>query len=127
MKRAALILLVAAMAAGAWQTTPQWIYGWNGAPIWLRLGPTLVLTNGQLDVSLPGISAPLPRKYGAVLTYDATKKAWPLPNTQAESIAVYVNGVRYSAVNYTISGGLLVAKGPNMAPEHEVMIDYDAR
>ncbi len=121
-----LLSLAAVCVAVAWQgSSPVWMYGWNGGPLWMRLGPTLAVTNGQMDIVLPPVvSAPV-RRRDVLLAYDAVAKGWKIP-AGATNLEIHVNGIRYRSANYTISNaGVLAATFGNMLPEHEVTIDYD--
>lgn len=116
-------VLALALGASAFQGTPatMWIYGWNGGPVWLRLGPTLPITNGQIDVVLPPTTA---RRVNVAVAYEVAAKGWKLP-ANASNLTVYVNGLRYSPANYKVAAGLMTANFGNLLPEHEVVIDYD--
>jgi hypothetical protein len=118
------IAIALLMACGATAQGPAvtWIYVWlNGRADWFTLGPTLKVTNKQLDVSLPPAKV---RRYDVALVYDPAKNGWPLP-AGATNLVVIVGGLRYSPSNYTIAAGVLVAKFSNMDPSLEVLIDYD--
>lgn len=128
MKRAIVVGLILAAAMVAWQTTPPaptWVSVWNGRIGWLRLGPTLSVSNGQIDVALPPVTV---RKYRVKLAYDAAAGGWRLP-AGAANVAVYCNGLAYDAEDFSIVAGVVVPKvsgaTSNMQVDFKVSADYD--
>jgi hypothetical protein len=119
-----LLLLAGAIGASA-QTPPAsvWvsIYVEGVRIMWYRLGPTLQVANGQIDVALP--PAPV-RVTGAVLSWDANAKGWRIP-ADATQVKLFVNGLRFSAADFSLTGGLIQAKADNMQPGFVVIADYE--
>ncbi len=131
MKRFIVVGLILAAASLVWAFSPQGapatviVYAVDlstGRVTWLRLGPTLSISNGQIDAVLPPVRA---RRYRVRLAYDATARGWKLPAGVA-NVAIYVNGVGYDSEDFTVTGDLVTAKFPNsMLPEHKVTADFD--
>lgn len=123
LKRFAPVLIVlAAVALLAAQVTYQ-IPVWTGRSYTFpRLGPTLTIANGQLDVVQTSAKV---RRYGVVLAYNTATISWTVPATAA-NIVVYCNGLRYTvAIDYTVTATGIKATGENMLPEYLVTADYD--
>jgi len=124
MKRLLIALILAGTAMG--QTLPVWSA--SNVISWVKIGTTLAVTNGTLDV-VP-VAPPKPtRVYGVALTASATG-TFIVPDTSATlaNVVVYVNGLRYhSPKDYTISGAVITPTPPatNWPTIPDVFVDYD--
>jgi hypothetical protein len=106
---------------------------WLGKPAWVKLGPTLSLINGQLDVvSQPAVAKQ--RIYDQALIYDPIVLGWPLPaNANLANFVVRVNGLGYArgkgnweVTKPNLTGPAVIKPlADNMKPDFEVVIDYD--
>jgi hypothetical protein len=83
----------------------------TGKHAWPKLGGTLIVTNGVLDV------APVPAKpnraFGKVLSYDSASGTYRIPGGGTATVAyvnmvVFVNGLRYTeGIDYTFAAGFV--------------------
>jgi hypothetical protein len=127
MKRAIVLVclcLALAVMIAAQSGSPLLVPIWAGTRyVFAKLGPTLVLNGGQLDVLLPPGAV---HKRDVLLTYDTAAAGWKLP-AGATNVVVYVNGLRYhQGTDFTITSGVIKNQFDNMAPDMLVTCDYDA-
>ena len=124
MKRLLIALILAGTAMG--QTLPVWSA--SNVISWVKIGTTLAITNGVLDV-VP-VAPPKPtRLYGVSLTAGANG-TYTISTASAtlSNVVVYVNGLRYhSPKDYTISGAVITPTPPatNWPTIPDVFVDYD--
>lgn len=121
-----LIGLAIVTSLVGYQITNLQIPIWTGSHyVWIRLGPTLVVQNGTLDV-LPG--PPLPKRTFNLVLSRNQDGTYTIPSG-ATNIVVY-QGIRYSpGFEYEIKGNLivpLIPTWPNWGSDGpRVIIDYD--
>jgi hypothetical protein len=121
-----LLLFVAICGPLVAQTLPVWSA--SNVISWVKIGNTLAVTNGVLDV-VP-VAPPKPtRLYGVSLTAGANG-TYTISTASAtlSNVVVYVNGLRYhSPKDYTISGAVITPTPPatNWPTIPDVFVDYD--